>query len=379
MQEVSIGLIAAPELPEKIANDIVNELPRIFSSQIDDINWKIEIEINPLTGAAETQQEISDEAHNIMVRKNWDYTLCLTDLPLFSQKQIVLADVNYQLKIARISLPAFGFTPVRYRVKKAMIEIIGDLYYQGLKKEQYNVEKEGKSDVDKKTGDHVKKYFRFSPIRRIISPDGMNESNVRYIVIPKINGRLRLLLGMTHANRPWTIVSSFKPIIAVAFATGAYVLIFPTLWKLSVSFSVYRLIGLMSVAVVSMVIWMVVSHHLWEKQSEKSKKKLRRLYNYATITTLTIAVCSYYVMLFIIFLVAIMFFVPPDLFSSTTNIEGTVDLTTFVKLAWLATSVATIAGSIGASVENEELVRNVAYGYRQNRRYREMKQTESRK
>ncbi|NWO13955.1 MAG: hypothetical protein HLX49_10050, partial [Virgibacillus sp.] len=49
-----------------------------------------------------------------------------------------------------------------------------------------------------------------------------------------------------------------------------------------------------------------------------------------------------------------------------------VDALILLRLSWLGTSVAILAGAIGAGVENPELVRNIAYGYRQKQRYNEI-------
>jgi hypothetical protein len=60
------------------------------------------------------------------------------------------------------------------------------------------------------------------------------------------------------------------------------------------------------------------------------------------------------------------FFVPGAYFQST--LKHSVGLGDYVTLAWMAASLATVAGALGASLEHEDKVREAAYGYRQRRR-----------
>lgn len=213
-----VGLICAPELPETIAENIYDDLIDYFNRQVDDnYDWEIEIVVDPLTGAAESSKEIIDAALSIAKKREWDYTICLTDLPLFEDNKIILADLNQKLNIAQISLPAFGSPPMRYRVKKVIMQIMQELHFNHTKDDVHKMKQAIK---------HLfKRNLRFSPIKREEVSMDQNKAMIRYLVVPKINSKLRTILGMSYANRPWAVISSFKPIIAVAFATGAYALI----------------------------------------------------------------------------------------------------------------------------------------------------------
>jgi hypothetical protein len=62
-------------------------------------------------------------------------------------------------------------------------------------------------------------------------------------------------------------------------------------------------------------------------------------------------------------------FVPGGYFQTT--LKHPVGLADYVTLAWMATSLATVAGALGSSLEHEDTVREATYGYRQRRRNEE--------
>ncbi|WP_449354804.1 hypothetical protein ACUL41_00250 [Virgibacillus natechei] len=176
---------------------------------------------------------------------------------------------------------------------------------------------------------------------------------------------------MTQANRPWSIMSAFKKVIAVAFTTGAFALIFPTMWTLSHLLSESRLALLSLVAISLMVVWIIVSHNLWETPASGEKRSMRRLYNQATVMTLILSVITYYVVLFMFFFILVVTLVPPEAYTSLADLDGEFSVINYVGLAWILASITTITGAIGASLENEEMVKDITYGYRQKRRYQE--------
>jgi hypothetical protein len=179
-------------------------------------------------------------------------------------------------------------------------------------------------------------------------------------------GHLRLWSGMVLANRPWKMLPAFKGAIAAAFATGAYVLVITTLWLLADAVGFWRLFALMVAAVVAMVVWVIVAHHLWERPKDSEQRRWAPLYNGVSVLTVSTAVLLAYAILFALIFVAAWVFVPSGYFQSI--LKHPVGLGEYLTLSWLGASLATVAGALGASLEDEETVREASYGYRQRRR-----------
>ena len=93
-----------------------------------------------------------------------------------------------------------------------------------------------------------------------------------------------------------------------------------------------------------------------------------------TVLTISAAVLSAYAILFALIFLAAWVFVPGGYFQST--LKHPVGLGGYLTLAWLGTSLATVAGALGASLEHEETVRAASYGYRQRRRHEEVNDSE---
>lgn len=425
-ERIKVGIIAAPERAADISENIIGHLTEQFSKQIDNkINWEVEQLVDPLTGAAEAAQDILYNASYIKRNKEWDYAICLTDVPIFHHKDIVAADISFNYKVAQISISAFGWAPMQNRIEKTMIQLLYELYKNHTTDHPRNYNSRTSEKQQEKSMTHIfKRQFPILPIRRQENPDiyfksrldyvnnklhkkenidsdsikednsyecekdskqdeYSNEANdnnidVRFVIYPRIYGRLRLILGMTFANNPFKIMSSFKNVMAIAFTTGAFALIFPTIWNLGQLFSVYRLSGIMVAAILGLVAWIIVAHNLWEYPLKQNKPNIRRLYNLVTVSTLIIDVVTYYIFMFILFLGACLIFIPVEYFQSMIN-DYDDAVSTFVNymyVAWATTSISTVVSAIGAGLENEELVRNITYGYRQNRRYKEVNQNQ---
>ncbi|MBW0090861.1 hypothetical protein I4I73_32810 [Pseudonocardia sp. KRD-184] len=73
-----------------------------------------------------------------------------------------------------------------------------------------------------------------------------------------------------------------------------------------------------------------------------------------------------YAGLFVVIALAEHFLIPPGYFES--NLGHPVGLGDYLTLAWFATSLALVAGALGSGFENEDDVRQAAYGFRERER-----------
>jgi hypothetical protein len=316
------------------------------------------IVVDPLTGTDREAPEILDACRERRLSEGWDLALCLTDLPVYRSGTLVVADVSAKRGVAGLSLPALGATRLRPRTREATLRLAHELYART---------KEPDSEATPGRGPGSAGFV--GPFRRVDPPDDDMKAmdvDARFAATGAF-GRLRLWAGMVLANRPWRMLPAFKGAIAAAFATGAYALVIPSLWLVADSMGWARLLALMVAAIVAMVVWIIVAHHLWERPADREQRKWAPLYNGVTVLTISAAVLSAYAILFVLICLSAWVFVPGAYFQST--LKHLAGIGEYVTLAWLGTSLATVAGALGASLEHEERVRAASYGYRQRRRH----------
>jgi hypothetical protein len=379
---VTLGLIPAPDIPEKIANEIAEELPELLARRVDaTVSWDVSVVVDPLTGTDREAPEILDVCHERMQREGWDLAVCLTDLPVYRSGRLVVGDASAARRAALVSVPILGVTRLRKRVREATVQLVNELYVRGpeLTKDTSPEDDQGR-DAESHTGTSYSPGPRpqrlierrlteyVAPFQRVEPPDeDMKNTNVdARFAAPKVPGHLRLWAGMVLANRPWKILPAFKTAIAAAFGMAAWVLASSAIWMLADSLGLARLLLLMVLSMTAIIVWIIVAHGLWERSDEEEAPQWAALYNGVTALTMTTAVLLAYAVLFALVFVAAIVFVPSDYLQSTLG--HPVGPGEYLILAWLAASLATIVGALGSTLEDEETVRNAVYGYRQRRR-----------
>lgn len=364
MEQLVVGIIASPSIANKLSHKLVDTLPGLLNDYISSqYEWKIEVIVDALTGSAEDADQAYQKTEDYLDRYNWNYIISLTDLPLLHDNESVIAvDINEENGASIISIPAYGWRPVTKRLERTVLTIIHEINLFFSDNPNQNNEDENHQAT-------YREIFPFSKLRKIRTyTDDTHTMHIRYIVASKTSGYFRLLSGMTFANNPLRLMQSMNSVIAIAFTTGASGLIFSTMWSLSNTFTTWRLTVMSLFAIFGMILWIILAHNLWESERFSINKRITRLYNLTTLTTLTTSVIIYYVTLFTIYLIAASVLLPAPFLGKTLELGHPATFTLYLSIAWLAASLSTIAGAIGAGMRNEELVRESTYGSRQQMR-----------
>ncbi|MFP5022768.1 hypothetical protein [Pseudonocardia phyllosphaerae] len=354
----------APGPPADIASELATRLPNLLSERIDPgTEWHVEVHTDPLTGSGEATPEVLDGTERVRRERDWDYAVCVTDLPIFWDEKVVVTQTSRDRRIGETSVPALGTVGRRRRLQETTLRIVDEMVT-------------GRRATGAASTHGHRLAGEVPSVRRDEASPGPGDVDVRYLA-PGVVARTRLIAGMVLANQPWGIFLSMKSAMTAAFAAGASSLVFSTMWELANAFHWPHFVSLMLMSVAAMVCWIVFSHQMWERASEAGSASLARLYNTATVGTLLVAVTIAYAVLFVLLLGACFFFVPTSILES--KLGQPVGIGFFFLLAWLMASIATVAGALGSGLEDDRAVVEATYGFRQQRRIEKLHERRRRK
>ncbi len=136
-------------------------------------------------------------------------------------------------------------------------------------------------------------------------------------------------------------------------------------WNLAAALSAWRLAVLSVISMAAVVVFLILVHGLWRRRPAGAGREQAILFNVATTLTLIIGVASLYCALFVIALGAGELMLDHRVVSE--SIGGHASFATYLRIAWMTSSLATVAGALGAGLESDSAVREAAYGYRSER------------
>ncbi|MEU8612507.1 hypothetical protein AB0C29_31405 [Actinoplanes sp. NPDC048791] len=347
--EIVVGLVATPpDHPARVAGQLTTELADRLAERVDaDVRWTVREgwgEVAPRRdGGAEA---LLDDLARRRTDDGWDVAVCLTDLPLHSDRQPLVAQASAQRRVAVVSLPALGLRQLT-AVRTAVPELVGRLLADGSDRRVPRAGREPAGPAD-----------RIAAVHRVVG-DG-DGGDLRYVA-SRLTGRVRLLTGMVRANRPGRALLGLSKLLVGAFGTAAIALTTSTIWQMGDALGGLRLTVVMLLGLTALVAWLIVAHDLWEKPDRETPAELARIFNLGTVLTLALATTVSYVVLFIGTVLAAALLIDTSVLEQT--LQRPARVVDYLTLAWIISSLATVGGAIGSGLEDEETVRAAAYGY----------------
>ena len=332
-----IGMLVAPGLAHDVTARIASELEEDLRDRYESVDWRTELEVDRLVVPPAPLTEIFAAARRKLLEGDWDLGVVVTDLPLKVGGRPVSRHLSPTHGLAVLSLPALGALHLRQRLRRALVELIGQLSGGG-------------ADGD----------WEESVLRELTTNTKHRPGRLGFVFVPvHVAGHLRLLLGMVRANRPWRLAARLYGALVAALAVGAFALVSSDIWLISSSAGWWRLLGMCVLAVAGTVGGVIAAHDLWERAPDPRVRGQVVLFNVTTALTVAIGILCLYLVLFALGLGAAELVLRPAVLASA--IGHAAHTSDYLALAWFAASFATVAGGLGAGLESREAVREAAY------------------
>ena len=143
-----------------------------------------------------------------------------------------------------------------------------------------------------------------------------------------------------------------------AFAVSAFALLSPDAWRIAESLEPVRLGLLAAAAIIGTVVSLIAGHRLWERGGSPESRPQVVLFNLATTLTVACGVLVLYIAQFVVLLAAALVLLKPNVLAQAVG-HGA-GMSDYLKLVWLAASLATTGGALGAALESNDAVREAS-------------------
>lgn len=368
-ERVVIGLVADPGLPYSVAGRIAERLPSLLARWVDpDVCWRVDVRCEAVPLVDDGEIPILRMADDLVPSQHWDAMVCLTELPRRLGTKPVIFSLSTAHREGLVSMPALGWLWLRKHTIRTVLYAVSRLLAEapglGRTASSQRSPGTGRGSLDS-TGSLESK-----PATVRLPGDHLTiagEELESHVARPGVGGQLRLLMGMVRHNRPWRLVPSLDRAIAAAAAAAAFPIFYSTLWAMANASSPSRLALINLLAVSAMVTWLVTHNRLWNRRRGFRADPHPMMYNLSTCLTVFLGVCCMYALLFAITTVAAGIVIAPGYLAHALHHPA--GPTAYLKIAWLASSMGTVAGALGSSFETEASIRQATYSRREQERW----------
>jgi hypothetical protein len=345
-QPIVVGVVASPGPVSELVRAMLPSVSDRVASRLPGVRWDFRFASDRLVDRPAELSELIAATRRRMLEEGWHAAVLITDLPLRSSRRPVVAHASAAHSVAVLSLPALGPVAVTRRAADAVLRLLGML-----------VGDDGSGESPAPDGPRSRVTRRLLQLRNRAVTD---ERGVR-LLAGVVAGNLRLLLGMLRANRPWRLAVRLSRLLVAAVGTATVALVTSDIWRLSDGLGAVRLTILTVGSVLGIALTLVIGADLWERTTYPPAREQVVLFNVVTVTTVVIGVVVFYTALFVLALAGCLALVPGAVLSHQLGHHSGVP--DEIDLAWLATSLATVGGALGAGLETDDTVREAAYSY----------------
>jgi hypothetical protein len=346
---IALGVIVAPGLARDVTAKIAGELADDLDALDLGVEWQTELAVERLVAPPAQTTEIIEAARRKLLDEGWDLGIVVTDLPLRVGRRPISRQVSPTHGIAVVSLPALGAVHLAPRLRRTLLELVGELVGDGGA--QWN----GDSTLSR-----LRRRWGRGVLQELATDIADRPGALRFLFVPEVlSSHLRLLVGMLRANRPWRLAARLYRALLAAVVAGAYGIVTSDIWRISASAGSARL-ALASIASITFTSGAVIAAHgLWEQAPSRHLRDQVILFNFATAATVLIGIASLYAALLLMTFAAAELLLSSHAFS--TGLGHAVGAGDYATLAWFTASLATVGGALGAVLESDEAVREAAY------------------
>jgi hypothetical protein len=266
--EIVVGIVATPpDHPAQVTALLRAELAERLAAQVDaDVRWTVREgwgDVAPRRdGGAEA---LLDDLARRCVNEGWDVAVCLTDLPLHTDRMPLVAQTSARRRAAMVSLPALGLRQLQ-AVRALVPDIVGRLLTDAS---DQRVRPAGWQPAELAS--------RITAVHRV---RGESDAGELRCSASRLAGRVRLLTGMVRANRPGRALLGLSKLLVGAFGTVAFALTNSTIWKVGDGLGPLRLTVIMLLGLGALVTWLIIAHDLWENPDRRTPTALARMFNW---------------------------------------------------------------------------------------------------
>nr|WP_297426514.1 hypothetical protein [uncultured Actinotalea sp.] len=342
LPRVGLGVVVSPRLTEVLGDGLLH-LDTVLRDTVGGDAWDVTVVTDPVADQGTGALDLLEASRDRLLDEDWDLAVVLTSVPLLEGRRAVVTQTAPVHGVGLVSVPGLGAVQVRSRARRAVARLVGELVAVGTSDDDARPDAQRVRDR----------------LRQLTTDDDATAPGGVRLAARVLGGHAGLLLAMVRANRPWRLLAPLSRALTAAGAAAVLSLVTTDLWLLADAYGAGRLLLLAVLSVLAVVVALVAGARLWERPRRARERRQVTLFNLATTGTVLVGVLVLHLVLVVLALLGAALLVDAGVLAGVLGREP--DAGTWWRLAWLTASLATVAGAVGAGLEDDDVVRAAAY------------------